>query len=97
MEKFVIAVSMFKEGERNVVWVLKGCEKDKQKQKEDEEEVIVISDSEDKEEVIVIADSGDEDERQGNGNSWQGEFLKFLELREKVMVKCKVKGLAVVS
>ena len=48
MEKFVIAVSMFKEGERNVVRILKACEKDKQKQKEDEEEVIVISDSEDK-------------------------------------------------
>ena len=55
MEKFVIAVSMFKEGERNVVRILKVFEKDKQKQKEDEEEVIVISDSEDK------------DQRQGNG------------------------------
>ena len=54
MEKFVIAVSMFKEGERNVVRILKACEKDTEKVDknrvviENEEEVIVISDSEDK-------------------------------------------------
>ena len=54
-KEFVVAISMYKEGERNVVRILKACEKDKQKQKEDEEEVIVISDSEDK------------DQRQGNG------------------------------
>ena len=53
--EYVVARKIFKEGERNVVRILKVFEKDKQKQKEDEEEVIVISDSEDK------------DQRQGNG------------------------------
>ena len=46
--EYVVARKIFKEGERNVVRILKVFEKDKQKQKEDEEEVIVISDSEDK-------------------------------------------------
>ena len=71
MEKFVIAVSMFKEGERNVVQVLK---KDTEKVDENrvvienEEEMIVILDDEDEkvviillEEVIVISDSEDKD------------------------------------
>ena len=46
--EYVVTRKIFKERERNVVRILKACEKDKQKQKEDEEEVIVISDSEDK-------------------------------------------------
>ena len=100
-KEFVVARKMFKEGERNVVQVLKACDKDTEKvdenrvvieneeevvvisDDEDENEVIILSGDEDKADVIVIADSGDEDERQGNGNSWQGEFLKFLELRGK--------------
>ena len=54
MEKFVVARKMFLEGKRNVVQVLKACDKDTEtvdKNRvviENEEEVIVISDSEDK-------------------------------------------------
>ena len=88
-KEFVVARKMFKEGERNVVQVLKACDKDTEKVDENrvvienEEEVVVISDDEDENEVMVVSDSEDDDERQGNWNSWQGEFLKFLKLKEK--------------
>ena len=70
----MVARENFKEGERNVVQVLKACDKDTEKVDENrvvienEEEMIVISDDEDEnvviilsEEVIVISDSEDKD------------------------------------
>ena len=72
----MVARKMFLEGKRNVVQVLKACDKDAEKIDEDEnrvvieneEEMIVILDDEDEkvviilsEEVIVISDSEDKD------------------------------------